>query len=224
MIRHGVRRLVFSSSAAIYGNPQSVPIDEGAVPRPTNPYGEAKLIVERMLAWMNRAHGLRYACLRYFNVAGAASPDNGEDHRPESHLIPLILKVALGQSPSISIFGTDYPTADGTCVRDYVHVADLASAHLLALDALDGGEALHFNVGNGDGFSVREVVEMARRITGHPVPVVEQPRRPGDPAILVASARRIREQLGWKPRHADLESIVASAWEWHRRHPNGYAD
>ena len=224
MLRHDVKRLVFSSSAAIFGDPAYVPVDEEAATNPANPYGESKLVVERMLAWMNRAHGLRYACLRYFNVAGATSPDRGEDHRPESHLIPLALKVALAQRPSISIYGTDYPTPDGTSVRDYIHVADLAQAHLLALEALERHERLHYNLGNGSGFSVRQILDTARKVTGHPIPAIEEPRRPGDTAALVANSRRIREELGWAPAQSDLKTIMASAWEWHKRHPHGYGD
>jgi UDP-glucose 4-epimerase len=223
MLRHDVKRLVFSSTAALFGDPDTIPIAEDAVLRPTNAYGESKLLVERMLDWMNRIHGLRFACLRYFNAAGAISPDQGEDHHPESHLIPLTLQVALGQRPSISIFGTDYPTPDGTCVRDYIHVADLAQAHLLAVNALSAHDRLHFNLGNGAGFSVRDVIETARKVTGHPIPCLESPRRSGDPAILVAASNKVREALGWRPQYTHLEDIVRSAWEWHRRHPNGYA-
>ncbi|MDR3438259.1 UDP-glucose 4-epimerase GalE [Telmatospirillum sp.] len=223
MLRHNVKRLVFSSTAALFGNPDRVPVAEDAPLQPTNAYGESKLLVERMLDWLNRIHGLRFVCLRYFNAAGAISPDRGEDHQPESHLVPLILKVALGQRDSISVFGTDYPTPDGTCVRDYIHVADLAQAHLLALDALSEHDRLHFNLGNGAGFSVREVVEAARKVTGHPIPCIEGPRRPGDPAILVAASQKIRNELGWQPRYTSLEEIIRSAWEWHRGHPNGYA-
>ena len=223
MLRHGVKRLVFSSTAALFGNPERVPIVEDDRLQPTNAYGASKLLVEQMLPWLNTAHGLRFACLRYFNAAGARSPDYGEDHRPESHLIPLLLKVALGRRPSISIFGSDYPTPDGTCVRDYVHVEDLARAHLLAMTALGEHEALRYNLGSGEGFSVRQVVEVARAVTGHPIPCVEMPRRAGDPAILVASSDRIRTELGWRPQLPALRDIVASAWEWHRRHPDGYA-
>jgi UDP-glucose 4-epimerase len=188
---------------------------------PTNAYGESKLLVEQMLAWFHKIHGLRYACLRYFNAAGAAGL-NGEDHVPESHLIPLILQVALGRREYISIFGTDYPTADGTCVRDYIHVSDLASAHLLVLNALKEKDKLIYNLGNGQGFSVREVIETVRRITKHAIPVRESERRPGDPAVLVASSERIRAELGWRPQYPDLESIVRSAWDWRLAHPNGY--
>ena len=224
MLAHGVKRFVFSSTAALYGNPERVPIEEDSPLRPTNAYGESKLLVEQMLAWLHRIHGLRYASLRYFNAAGAAG-ELGEDHRPESHLIPLVLRVALGKRDKISVFGTDYPTPDGTCVRDYIHVADLASAHLLALEALGdarGDQPLIYNLGNGRGFSVREVIAAARRVTGHAIPHVDAPRRPGDPAVLVASSEKIRRELGWQPQHRELEAIIASAWEWKRRHPDGY--
>jgi UDP-glucose 4-epimerase len=222
MLARGVNKFVFSSTAALFGNPERTPIKEDDALRPTNAYGESKLLVEQMLTWLNRIHGLRYAALRYFNAAGAMSPDKGEDHQPESHLIPRILKVALGEQPHVSVFGTDYPTADGTCVRDYIHVIDLATAHLLALDALSAHDRLIYNLGNGQGFSVREVIEVARRVTGREITVVEAERRPGDPAILVASSEKIQRELGWKPQYPDLESIVASAWEWHSRHPHGY--
>jgi UDP-glucose 4-epimerase len=221
MLANRVDRLVFSSTAALYGDPARVPIEESDPLIPTNPYGESKLLVERMLEWFNRAHGARYASLRYFNAAGA-SRDLGEDHEPESHLIPLILSVALGKRDQATIFGTDYPTPDGTCVRDYIHVLDLASAHLLALDALGRRDRLIYNLGNGRGFSVREVIEVARSVTGHPIPVLEAPRRAGDPAVLVASSARIERELGWRPEHATLESIIRSAWEWHKRFPAGY--
>ena len=224
MLTHGVKKFVFSSTAALFGNPDRAPIEEDDPLRPTNVYGESKLMVERMLAWLNVVHGLRYASLRYFNAAGAVSSDQGEDHRPESHLIPLVLKVALGQTEHVNVFGADYPTPDGTCVRDYIHVLDLASAHLLALDALERHDRLIYNLGNGQGFSVREVIEVARKVTGRPIPVVESPRRPGDPAILIASAARIRRELNWLPRFPDLETIVASAWRWHSAHPHGYGD
>ncbi|HMD97567.1 MAG TPA: UDP-glucose 4-epimerase GalE [Terriglobia bacterium] len=223
MLACGPRRLVFSSTAALYGNPERTPIEETDPLRPTNAYGESKLLVERMLDWLNRIHGLRYASLRYFNAAGA-DDERGEDHRPETHLIPLTLKVALGQQEHISIFGTDYPTPDGTCVRDYIHVSDLATAHLLALDGLEQRDRLIYNLGNGRGFSVREVIQVAREVTGRPIPAVESPRREGDPAVLVASSEKIRRELGWKPKRAELRSIVSSAWEWHRRHPSGYQE
>jgi UDP-glucose 4-epimerase len=221
MLEAGVKKFIFSSTAAVYGNPVNVPIEESDPLIPTNAYGESKLLVERMLEWMNRIHGLRYASLRYFNAAGAA-PGRGEAHNPESHLIPQVLKVALGQREHIAIFGTDYATPDGTCVRDYVHVLDLAAAHVSALHALGQHDRLIYNLGSGRGFSVRQVVEVARMITGHPIPVIESPRRPGDPAVLVASSAKIQSELGWNPRYRDLKQIVASAWEWHRRHPHGY--
>ena len=219
---HKVPRFVFSSTAALYGTPERTPIEETDTLRPTNTYGETKLLVERMLEWFNRIHGLRFACLRYFNAAGAAG-GQGEDHHPESHLIPLTLQVALGQRKELSIYGTDYPTADGTCVRDYVHVSDLASAHVLVLQALKEKDKLIYNLGNGHGFSVREVIETARRVTGHAIPARETPRRPGDPAVLVASAEKIKKELGWQPEYASLEAIVRSAWDWRRAHPAGYS-
>jgi UDP-glucose 4-epimerase len=222
VLAHKVPRFVFSSTAALFGTPDRTPIEETDALHPTNTYGESKLLVEHMLDWFQRIHGLRYACLRYFNAAGA-TPDQGEDHHPESHLIPLILQVALGKRESISIFGTDYPTPDGTCVRDYIHVGDLASAHLLVLDALKEKDKVIYNLGNGKGFSVREVIETARRVTGHPIPVREVERRPGDPAILVASSEKIKRELHWRPQYASLEDIVRSAWDWSRCHPEGYA-
>ena len=216
MVATGHDRLVFSSTAACYGEPESTPILEDARLKPTNPYGESKLLVEQMLGWMNAIHGLRYASLRYFNVAGAIE-GYGEAHEPESHLIPLILDVALGRREKIKIFGQDYPTPDGTCIRDYIHVEDLAEAHLLALDALEQRSRVIYNIGNGQGFTVREVIESARRVTGKPIAVEECPRRPGDPAVLVASSEKIKAELGWKPRFAELDKIVASAWGWHQR-------
>ncbi len=222
MLANGIGKLVFSSTAALFGNPVRVPIEEDDALAPTNAYGESKLLVEKMLAWFHQIHGLRYASLRYFNAAGAAG-ERGENHQPESHLIPRVLQVALGQSEQVSIFGTDYPTPDGTCVRDYIHILDLASAHLAALDALKSRDRLIYNLGNGQGFSIREVIETARRVTGHPIPAVEAARRPGDPAILVASSARIQRELGWRPKHAGLETIISSAWEWHKRHPHGYS-
>jgi UDP-glucose 4-epimerase len=215
MLKKNVMRLVFSSTAAVYGEPEVTPIPEEAALRPTNPYGESKLLVEQMLTWMNRIHSLRYASLRYFNVAGALH-GRGEAHQPESHLIPLILDVALGRRKAIKIFGQDYPTPDGTCIRDYIHVKDLAEAHLLAFHALEKRDRMIYNLGNGCGFTVREVVESARRVTGHPIPIEEAPRRPGDPAVLVACASKIDAELGWKPKHTSLDEIVESAWEWHR--------
>ncbi len=216
MLATGVNRLVFSSTAAVYGEPEKTPIIETAPLRPTNAYGESKLLVEQMLAWLNRIHGFRYASLRYFNVAGAVE-GRGEAHEPESHLIPLVLDVALGRRKSIKIFGSDYPTPDGTCIRDYIHVHDLARAHLLALEALGSRDRLIYNIGNGRGFTVREVVESARRVTGHAIPVDEEPRRPGDPAVLIASSEKIGEELGWKPEYAKLDDIVESAWKWHQQ-------
>ena len=221
MLAHGPRRLVFSSTAAVYGEPESVPIKEDARLKPTNAYGESKLLVEYMLEWLNRIHGLRYASLRYFNVAGAPEgPEGvtrGEAHEPESHLIPLILDVALGRRASIRIYGDDYPTPDGTCVRDYIHVSDLADAHLLALGALETHDRLILNLGNGKGFTVREVIESARRVTGHPIPAEVQPRRPGDPAFLIASSEKAIAELGWKPRYTQLDDIVRTAWLWHQK-------
>lgn len=216
MLETGHDRLVFSSTAACYGEPESTPIFEDARLKPTNPYGESKLLVEQMLGWMNAIHGFRYASLRYFNVAGAIE-GYGEAHEPESHLIPLILDVALGRREKIKTFGQDYPTKDGTCVRDYIHVRDLAEAHLLALGALERESKLIYNIGNGQGFTVLEVIEAVRRVTGRPIPVEECPRRPGDPAVLVASSERIKSELGWKPQFAELDAIVKSAWEWHQR-------
>jgi UDP-glucose 4-epimerase len=221
MLAHDVKRFVFSSTAALYGTPEKTPIEENAKLQPTNAYGESKLLVEQMLEWLHRIHGLRYACLRYFNAAGAAG-EQGEDHHPESHLIPLALQVALGVREQVAIFGTDYPTSDGTCVRDYVHVSDLATAHLLVLGALKEKERLIYNLGNGRGFSVREVIETVRKVTGHAIPAKESARRPGDPAVLVASSEKIKNELGWKPEYADLESIVRSAWDWRNAHPTGY--
>jgi UDP-glucose 4-epimerase len=219
MLATGHDRLVFSSTAACYGEPVSTPILEDAKLEPTNPYGESKLLVEHMLRWFNRIHGFRYASLRYFNVAGAIE-GYGEAHKPESHLIPLVLDVALGRRTSIKIFGRDYPTRDGTCIRDYIHVKDLADAHLLALAALETQDRLGgliYNIGNGQGFTVREVIDSARRVTGQPIPVEECPRREGDPAVLVASAEKIKRELGWQPLYADLDTIIASAWEWHQK-------
>ena len=216
MLATGVNKMVFSSTAACYGEPKSTPILEDAALEPTNPYGESKLLVEHMLRWFNQIHGFRYASLRYFNVAGAV-PGYGEAHEPESHLIPLILDVALGRRPSIKIFGQDYPTADGTCIRDYIHVEDLADAHLLALSALDTKSRLIYNIGNGQGFSVRQVIDSVKRVTGRPIAVDEQPRRAGDPAVLVAGSDKIKQELGWAPRFADLDSIVATAWTWHQQ-------
>ena len=225
VIAEGPRRLVFSSTAAVYGEPESVPITEDARLKPTNAYGESKLVVETMLNWFHSIHGLRSVSLRYFNVAGAPEGPNGitrgEDHEPESHLIPLILDVALGRRKSIRIYGDDYSTPDGTCIRDYIHVSDLADAHLLALKALETDAAaktrLIYNLGNGHGFSVREVIESARRVTGHSIPAELHPRRPGDPAVLVASSDKAIKELGWKPHYTQLDDIVRTAWIWHQK-------
>jgi len=221
MLAANVKKLVFSSTAALYGNPDRTPIEETSPLRPTNAYGESKLLVERMLEWFHRIHSFRYSALRYFNAAGATEK-LGEAHRPETHLIPLILMVPLGLRESIAIYGTDYPTKDGTCVRDYIHVLDIADAHIRALQALDEKSQIICNLGNGVGFSVREVVEVARKVTGHPIPVIESPRRPGDPAVLIASSEKVKAELGWKPRFVKLEDIVASAWRWQQRFPNGH--
>lgn len=222
MLRVGVRRFVFSSSAAVYGAPSAVPIGEDAPTQPTNPYGESKLAIERMLPWLGAACGLCSCSLRYFNAAGATEA-LGEDHEPETHLIPLVLQTALGRRPQVEIFGDDYPTPDGTCIRDYIHVSDLAQAHILALERLEPGCRI-YNLGNGDGFSVREVIDVARQVTGRPIPAVIRPRRPGDPPVLVARSDRIRAELGWQPRYPDLRDIIATAWQWHLRHPHGYGD
>jgi UDP-glucose 4-epimerase len=224
MLAARVNRLVFSSTAALFGNPTRTPIREEDALRPTNAYGESKLLVERMLDWFHRIHGLRYASLRYFNAAGAAAPDCGEAHRPETHLIPRLMDVALGRQKHIEIFGMDYPTADGTCVRDYIHVSDLATAHLLALDALDRSGQLIYNLGNGHGFTVREVIDGVRRVTGRPIHVVESPRREGDPAVLIASSEKIRKELHWQPQFPDLDAILDSAWQWHKNFPDGYPE
>ena len=216
MLATGTSKLVFSSTAAVYGEPKSTPIEETAALAPTNAYGESKLMVEQMLTWFHRIHGLRYASLRYFNVAGAL-PHRGEAHEPETHIIPLILDVALGRREKIFIFGDDYDTPDGTCIRDYIHVLDLADAHILALSALDRSSRMIYNLGNGSGFSVKQVIEAARRVTGHPIPVEIKPRRPGDPARLVASSAQAQAHLGWKPRHPDLDDILSSAWAWHQQ-------
>jgi len=219
-VDHGVKRFILSSTANLFGLPDRVPIDEDAPIRPGSPYGESKHILERILHWMDDRFGVRYASLRYFNAAGAADPDRGEYHDPETHLIPVVLQVALGQREKVTIYGDDYDTPDGTCVRDYIHVSDLADAHVRALYALDGGSRT-YNLGNGRGYSVREVIETCRAVTGHPIPAEVGPRRPGDPAVLVAASDRIRRELGWTPTH-DLKAIVESAWAWHQRHPHGY--
>ncbi len=225
----GVKRLVFSSTAGIFAT-QDQALAEDDPCCPANVYAESKLMVERLLHWYHEIFDLQYCVLRYFNAAGAViasdgTPVRGEAHNPESHLIPLILQVALGQRDSISIFGTDYPTPDGTCIRDYIHVEDLASAHVLALKALgESGGALHYNLGAGAGFSVREVIKKAREVTGHPIPAIETPRRPGDASRLVANPTKASEELGWEPRFSDLHTIVETAWAWHQTYPNGYED
>jgi UDP-glucose 4-epimerase len=220
----GVPYFVFSSTAAVYGEPRTVPIPENHPALPTSPYGATKLAMEEALAWYSRAYGLKYISLRYFNAAGA-DPEGelGEDHDPETHLIPLVLKAALGQLPAVRVFGNDYPTPDGTCVRDYIHVTDLARAHVLALAALAAGkEPAVYNLGGGNGHSVLEVIETARRVTGSRLPVIFTARRPGDPAVLVASAEKIKRELGWQPQFTDLPTIIETAWRWHRENPRGY--
>jgi UDP-glucose 4-epimerase len=220
-VTHNVGRFIFSSTANLFDEPEKLPIEPDEKIVPGSPYGESKFFVERMLHWFDRIYGLRYACLRYFNASGD-TPDRGEDHDPETHLIPIVLQVALGQREKLTIFGGDYPTRDGTCVRDYVHVVDLAQAHILALEGIGRLGSRKYNLGNGSGFSNLEVVETARRITGQPIPYEIGPRRSGDPATLIASAAKIREELGWEPQYPRLEQIIGSAWEWHSTHPHGY--
>ena len=226
MVAHGIDKIVFSSTAATYGEPERVPILETDRTEPTNCYGETKLSMEKMFKWTGLAHGLRFVSLRYFNACGAhVSGKIGEAHNPESHLIPLILQVPNGKREFISIFGDDYDTKDGTCIRDYIHVTDLAQAHILAMDYLmKGGESNIFNLGNGVGFTVKEVIDTAREVTGHPIPAKTTPRRAGDPAQLIASSEKARTVLGWHPEHADLREIIETAWNWHKNHPNGFAD
>ncbi len=218
----GVKHFVLSSTAAVYRSSDQ-PLTEESPLGPTNVYGHTKLMTEQALDWYRQIHGLHFAALRYFNACGAL-PGRGEAHQPESHLIPLVLRVALGQSEAVHINGTDYPTPDGTCIRDYIHIADLVSAHLLTLDALNEYDRLIYNLGSGNGYSVREVIDTARQVTGHPIPVVESPRRPGDSPRLVASSHKIQRELGWKLNHDNLQDIVASAWEWHNSHPKGYEE
>jgi UDP-glucose 4-epimerase len=220
MVAAGVRKIVFSSTCATFGTPERVPIDETFAQKPINPYGESKLIFEQMLRWYDQLHGIRYVALRYFNAAGA-STRFGEDHRIETHLIPNVLKVALGKKDHVSIFGTDYETPDGTCIRDYIHILDLAQAHMLALQAPDSAK---YNLGTGGGTSVREIIATCEKVCGRPIRVVEEPRRPGDPARLIASSERIHRELGWTPRFQSIEAIIQSAWAWHQRHPDGYGD
>lgn len=226
MVKHGVRDIVFSSSAAVYGYPKVIPIKEDSDKDPVNPYGETKLGVEKMLRWCGEAYGVKWAALRYFNAAGAhASGMIGEDHHPESHLIPLILQAAMGRRESIDVFGQDYDTPDGTCIRDYIHVSDLAQAHILALDYLkSGGRSDSFNLGSGSGYSVTEVIDKAKEVTGRDFSVNMEPRRGGDPARLVADSGKAREVLGWKPENGDLGKIIESAWKWHTSHPYGYEE
>jgi len=225
MRRAGVRRIVFSSSAATYGEPEQIPITEEHPQNPINAYGQTKLDFEHALGYYAGAYGLGYASLRYFNAAGAA-PDGaiGEDHDPETHLVPIVLQVALGQRQSVQIFGTDYPTRDGTCVRDYIHVCDLAQAHILAMERIEPGKGCWYNLGNGNGYTVREVIDVARQVTERKIPTEAGPRRPGDPPELVASSDKITRELGWYPEYPDLQTIVETAWCWHEAHPNGYGD
>ena len=225
MRKAGAGRIVFSSSAATYGEPDEVPIPEDHPTRPINAYGQTKLDFEHALRYYAGAYGLGYVALRYFNAAGAA-PDAhiGEDHDPETHLVPIVLEAALGRRDAVKIFGSDYPTPDGTCVRDYIHVWDLAQAHILAMEAIETGSGRTYNLGNGSGYSVREVIETARRVTGRKISAVDVPRRPGDPPALVASSRRIAQELGWTPEFPDLQTIIETAWRWHQAHPDGYGD
>lgn len=226
MQEYGVKNIVFSSTAATYGEPERTPIQEDDRTLPTNTYGETKLAMEKMMKWFDTVHGIKYVALRYFNAAGAhASGKIGEDHDPETHLIPLILQVPLGQREYISLYGDDYPTEDGTCIRDYLHVSDLADAHVLALNRLrSGGDSGVYNLGSGKGFSVKEMVEAARRVTGHPIPAKVEARRAGDPAVLIASSEKAKKELGWTPKKDNLDTIIDSAWKWHKNHPEGYGD
>jgi len=221
-IRHQTKKFILSSTANLFDKPQKIPITEQEQITPGSPYGESKAIIERILYWLDRTHGLKYACLRYFNAAGATS-ERGEDHHPEYHLIPLVLQVAMGKRKQIKIFGDDYPTSDGTCVRDYIHVSDLAQAHILALSRIEQGSC-YYNLGNGQGFSVKQVIEAARQVTGHPIPAQVVDRRPGDPAILIAGSQKIKKELGWKPQYSDIKKIIKSAWDWHQNHPSGYQE
>lgn len=228
MMDHPIRKIVFSSTAAVYAS-KSAALNETDPIGPSNVYGETKLMIEKVIQWYHEIFGLRYAILRYFNACGAmldgkGQPIRGEAHQPESHLIPLTLQVPLGQREHIAVFGTDYPTPDGSCVRDYIHIEDLASAHVLALEALDERDAMIYNLGNGRGYSVREVIDVARSTTGQDIRAIETDRRPGDAAVLVASAEKVNDELGWVPKYPDLRDIIASAWEWHRAHPHGYQD
>ena len=226
MLNNGINKIVFSSTAATYGEPEKLPIEETDKTEPSNTYGETKLAMEKMFKWTSKAHNLKYVSLRYFNACGAHYSGNiGEAHNPETHLIPIVLQVPNGQREHVNIFGEDYNTKDGTCVRDYIHVTDLAQAHILAVDyLLNGGESNIFNLGNGKGLTVKEVIEVARKVTGNSIPAVVSPRRDGDPAQLIASSKKAKEILGWKPEHDSLEEIIQSAWNWHKKHPNGYED
>ena len=220
MISAGIRRMVFSSTCAIFGPPDRLPIDESASPRPISPYGESKLAFEKILRWYGEIYGVKFVCLRYFNASGATEKF-GEDHRPETHLIPAVLNVALGQKPKVEIYGTDYETPDGTCIRDYIHILDLARAHILALGATTSG---FYNLGTGGGSSVREVIAASRKITGRKIDIIEKPRRPGDPARLIASSEKIKNELGWRPQFQSLDAIIDSAWKWHQKFPRGYEE
>lgn len=222
MLKNGVKKIVLSSTAATYGSPETMPITEETLQNPTNPYGESKLMIEKILRWCDEAYGLRYVSLRYFNAAGATMRC-GEDHQPETHLIPNVLRVAAGQAPHVNVFGEDYPTPDGTCIRDYIHVIDLADAHILALNVMERRSEV-YNLGYGSGYSVAEVVEMAKQITGRRIPTEAAPRREGDPPVLIASPDKIMRDLGWNPRHSELDRIIESAWRWHQAHPEGYKD
>jgi UDP-glucose 4-epimerase len=220
MLKAGVRRIIFSSTCAIFGPPERVPIDENAIPRPISPYGESKLAFEKILRWYDEIHGFKFVSLRYFNAAGATDKF-GEDHRPETHLIPTVLKVALGKSPNVEVYGTDYDTPDGTCIRDYIHILDLAQAHILALNANTSG---FYNLGTGGGSSVREVIAACHKISGRKIETAEKPRRPGDPPRLIASSEKIKAELGWRPQFQSIDAIIESAWKWHQKFPNGYPD
>jgi UDP-glucose 4-epimerase len=218
MLGTDVHRIIFSSTCALFGSPERIPIDETARTRPANPYGESKLAFEKILRWYDEIHGLKFTSLRYFNAAGATE-NLGEDHRPETHLIPTVLKVALGQRPNVEIYGTDYETSDGTCIRDYIHIVDLARAHILALGASSSG---FYNLGTGGGSSVQEIIEACRKITGRKIDTIEKPRRPGDPPRLIASSEKIKRELGWQPQFQSLDAIIESAWAWHQKFPHGY--
>jgi UDP-glucose 4-epimerase len=220
MLKTGVRRIIFSSTCAIFGPPERVPIDEAAVPRPISPYGESKLAFEKILRWYDEIHGFKFVSLRYFNAAGATEKF-GEDHRPETHLIPTVMRVALAKSPNVEVYGTDYDTPDGTCIRDYIHILDLAHAHILALSAT---ASAFYNLGTGGGSSVREVIDACRKITGRKIETIEKPRRPGDPPRLIASSEKIKKELGWQPQFQSLDAIVESAWKWHLKFPDGYEE